>query len=461
MEERKASALQLAYLMHRFHSSYTDELPQLYRDFPMISAIKDQADWCDDHEPVVITGIGMITSVGHSRESTWAALRRGRSGVRRLAGLEGIPDGLLIGAPVDIDLDYPGQLKVIALARHAAREALSDSRVDLGEINLERFGCAVSGHMGDTGFVPEHRGLTQYLHAENVPWWQQWMPNTACSMVANDFGLAGPRICHSVACASGLIDILSAVRSIRDGQCDIALAGSAEAFHSLFAAGFHQMRVLANHDDPTQACRPFDRQRSGFVMGEGSAMFVLERLNHAMRRGARIYAELVGGKMLAEAHHVTGLNEESEALSYLISTTLNAAGLEPRQIGYINAHGTGTQQNDPVETRGIRKALGRAADGICVSATKSMLGHLVNAAGSVELAVTALTLRDGFLHPTLNLTQPDPECDLDCIPLVGRRARFDHALKLSVAFGGHLAAVALRRWNDARTGFAYPRLFAA
>lgn len=426
----------------------------------MISPIKDQPWGCDDREPIVITGIGMITSIGNTRETTWAALRRGRSGVRRLDGLDGIPDGLLIGAPVDIEPDYPGQLKVIALARRAAAEALSDSRIDLDDVDLERFGCAISGHMGDTGFVPEHHGLTQYLRA-GVPWWHQWMPNTACWTVASEYGLTGPRICHSVACASGLVDILAAVRSIRDGQCDIALAGSAEAFHSLFAAGFHQMRVLAHHDDPTQACRPFDSQRSGFVMGEGSAMFVLERLSHAIRRGAKIYAELTGGKMLAEAHHVTGLNEESDGLSYLIRSTLHNANLEPEQIGYINVHGTGTQQNDPVETRGIRKALGCAADSICVSATKSMLGHLVNAAGSVELAVTALTLRDGYLHPTLNLTRPDPACDLDCIPLVGRRARFEHALKLSVAFGGHLAAVTLRRWNDARTGFAYPRLFAA
>jgi 3-oxoacyl-(acyl-carrier-protein) synthase len=305
------------------------------------------------------------------------------------------------------------------------------------------------------------RGLELPLAAERVPWWEQWMPNTACSMVANRYGLYGPRLCHSVACASGLIDILAAVRSIRDGQCDIALAGSAEGIHPLFAAGFQQMKVLAYHDDPKQAARPFDSDRRGFVMGEGAAMFVIERLGHALARGATIYAEFAGGKMLAEAHHVTGLDEESEALGYLISATLKDANLLPEQIGYINAHGTGTQQNDLVETRGIRRALGRAADATCVSATKSMLGHLVNASGSVELAITTLALRDGFAPPTLNLTNPDPECNLDCIPLVGRRARVEYALKLSVAFGGHLAAVALRRWNDARTGFAYPSLTAA
>ena len=410
----------------------------------------------DPREPIVITGIGMIASVGTNRESVWRALRHGKSGVRSLDGLEAIPDGLLIGAPVAMQPEVSGQLKVIALAHTAAEEALADSHINLDNVDLTRFGCAISAHMGDASFLPIDRNLEQYLPRGEVPWWQQWLPNTACSDVANRYGLLGPRICHSVACASGLIDILSAVRSIRDGQCDVALAGSAEALHSLFAAGFHQMRVLAHHDDPTQACRPFDSNRSGFVMGEGSAMFVIERLSHALDRGARIYAELTGGKMLAEAHHVTGLDAESDALSYLISTTLRDARLDPEQIGYINAHGTGTLQNDLVETRGIRRAFGSAADRTCVSATKSMLGHLVNASGSVELAVTTLALRDGFVPPTLNLTNPDPQCDLDCIPLIGRRARFEHALKLSVAFGGHLAAVTLRRWNDAATGYQYP-----
>jgi 3-oxoacyl-(acyl-carrier-protein) synthase len=410
-------------------------------------------------EPIVITGIGMIASVGHDREAVWQAVRQGRSGARKLSGLPGIPDGLLIGAPVDIEPEIAGQLKAITLCQHAAAEALGDARVDWGSVDRDRFACAISGHMGDTSWVAEQLGLSHLLAA--VPWWCQWLPNTACSQVANRYRLFGPRLCHSTACASGLIDIISAVRAIRDDQCDIALAGSAEGFHSLFAAGFHQMRVLAHHDDPRQACRPFDAARQGFIMGEGAAMFVVERLSHALDRGARIYAEIVGSKTLADAHHLTGLDVESDSLSYLISKTLDAARLRPDQIGYINAHGTGTQQNDVAESRAIRKAMGRAADRLCVSATKSMLGHLVNAAGSVELAITTLAMRDGFVPPTLNLTSPDPECDLDCIPLVGRQNRVVHALKLSVAFGGHLAAIALRRWDDAETGFAYPALSAA
>lgn len=410
-----------------------------------------------EQDAIVITGIGLIAAVGDDRETVWQAVRQGQSGIRSLAGLPEIPAGLAIGAPVRIELEYPGQLKTIALCQRAAAEALADAGVDLERMERQRFGCAVSGHMGDSGWFDEQPGRRPAPHAKDLPWWHQWLPNTACSLVANRYGLAGPRLCHSTACASGLIEVLAAVRAIRDDQCDIALAGSGETFHPLFAAGFQAMRVLATHEDPQQACRPFDSRRSGFVMGEGAAMFVVERLSHALRRGAEIYAEVIGGKMQAQAYHLTGLDAESESLAYLISATLKQARLSPCDLGYINAHGTATQQNDVVETRGIRRALGSAADRICLSSTKSMLGHLVNAAGSVELAITTLALRDGFAPPTVNLTDPDPECDLDCIPLVGRRSEFEHALKLSVAFGGHMAAMALRRWDKAATGFGFAR----
>jgi 3-oxoacyl-(acyl-carrier-protein) synthase len=391
--------------------------------------------------------VGLIASVGAHRESVWRAVRKGVSGVRSLTGLEGIPDNLLIGAPADIALEEPGQLKAIALAQHAADEAIADAQIDFSSVDLDRFGCAISGHMGDTGWVRERLGMPHPDGPDAVPWWQQWMPNTACRTVANRFGLAGPRVCHSTACASSLIDVVAAMRSIHDDQCDLALAGSADAIHPLLAAGFHAMKVLAHHDDPQQACRPFDRGRNGFVMGEGAAMFVLERLDHALARGARIYAELAGGKLMGAAQHVTSVDESADTLAHLIRSSLEKAGCRLEEIEYINAHGTGTQQSDSLEIRGIRQALGSAADRVLVSSTKSMLGHLVNAAGSVELAITILALRDGFLPATMNLTDPDPECDLDCIPLYGRRKPAETALKLSVAFGGHLAALVVRRWE--------------
>jgi 3-oxoacyl-(acyl-carrier-protein) synthase len=403
----------------------------------------------DQSERVVISGIGMIASVGDDRESVWRAVRQGKSAVRRLSGVPGIPDGKWLGATVDLERHIPGQLKVIPLCRRAAQEAIGDAGLRWDRVDPDRFGCAISGHIGDTDFIVEQLGRDDLMTPGKPPWWTQWLPNSACSLIANEIGAFGPRLCHSTACASGLIDILAAVRAIQDGQCDVALAGSAEAIHPLFAAGFEKMKVLAHHVDPRQACRPFDAARRGFVMGEGAAMFVLERLSHAQRRGAAIYAEIVAGKVMCDAHHVTGLDAESEVLSRLISATLRHARLKPGDIGYINAHGTGTRMNDVMESRGIRKAMGKAADKLCVSSTKSMLGHLVNASGSVELAVTALALRDGFAPPTMNLTHPDPECDLDCVPLVGRARALNYAMKLSVAFGGHIAAIALRRWDRA------------
>ena len=430
-------------VLRLIHFAATGPPRRAYRPIPVPFSISHE-------NRVVITGIGLVASIGHRREAVWQAIQRGECGVRRLSGLPGIPDGLLLGATVDVPGEFPGQLKNIPLCRQTAAEALADARISLAAVDRERFGCSIGAHMGDDDYVVERLGLAAALIPPGKkPWWQQWLPNTSCAMVASDYGLRGPRLSNSTACASGAIAILKAVHAIRDGQCDIALAGSSEAIHPLFAAGFYNMRVLADHDDPPRACRPFDLHRNGFVMGEGAAMFVLERLDHARERGATIYAEALGGRLLSDARHVTSLDANSDALVELIRGALKTSGVAPSDIAYVNAHGTGTRQNDLLESRGIRLAFGRAADSVCVSATKSMLGHLVNASGSVELAITALALRDGFAPPTLNLTHPDPECDLDCIPLVGRTRPLEHALKLSIAFGGHLAAIVLRRWTGA------------
>ena len=395
---------------------------------------------------VVITGIGMVTSVGHDRESTWRAVRAGISGVRQLEGVAGIPSGRILAATVDLPAPDDGIFDV-PLALKAAAEALDDCGLQRAEIDPARIGCSIAANMGDTPG-------THYLRTGTSPekataWAEQWLPITVGATVGQRLNLHGPRLSSTAACASGTVATLNAVRAIQDNQCDMALAGASQPLHPLLAAGFYNMRVLARGDNPSQACRPFDANRSGFVLGEGSAMLVLERLEHAQARQAPIYAEVVGGRMLCDAHHVTDLNVESTTLSRLIQDTLWASHLAPSDVGYINAHGTGTLQNDVMETRGIRRAFGDSAETLCVSSTKAVLGHLLSAAGSVELAITALALRDGFAPPTVNLTDPDPECDLDCIPLIGRQQQFEHALKLSIAFGGHLAAVALSRWNEA------------
>lgn len=404
----------------------------------------------------MITGIGLATATGGDREAVWRAMQLGKSGIGRLADIPGIPDRMLLGATVDIDGDFPGQLKNIPLTRVTAAEALADSQLDLDAVDRDRVGCSIGAHMGDDDHTTARLGRQELIPKGKRPWFEQWLPNTTCAMVAQELGLFGPRLSNSTACATGTIAILKAVRAIRDGQCDVALAGSSEAIHPLFAAGFYSMGVLAEHDDPAQASRPFDADRSGFVMGEGAGMLVLERLSHARDRGAPIYAEVLGGRMLSDGRHVTSLDGGSETLVELIDGSLRSSGITPHNISYVNAHATGTKQNDVMETHGIRRALGRAAESICVSANKSMLGHLVNASGSVELALTTLALRDGFAPPTLNLTNPDPQCDLDCVPLVGKLRPFEHAIKLSIAFGGHLAAIVLRRWDGAEARSALP-----
>jgi 3-oxoacyl-[acyl-carrier-protein] synthase II len=397
---------------------------------------------------VVITGIGMVTSVGRDRESTWRAVKNGRNGVRQLIDVPGLPDGLLLAATVEDqpsdcrgDRNYP-------LALAAATEAIEDSDLDLKDVDRTRVAASYGTCGGPTPWMAAEIQRRERKTAP-VEWWDNMYLASPAARVADDLDLLGPRMCNSTACATGTIAALNAYKAIRDGQCDKAVVYGAQTIHPILAAGFYNMRVLAKADDPAAACRPFDSHRSGFVMGEGGAALVLERLSDARARGARIYSEMLGGALVSDATHVTDLSVDSTPLTYLLGAMMKRARIAPRDVAYINAHGTGTKQNDAMETRGIRAAFGAAANDLCISTIKANLGHLVNAAGVLELAITAMALRDGFAPPTVNLTHPDPECDLDCVPLIGRRRKFDHAVKISIAFGGHLAAIALRRWNGA------------
>lgn len=398
------------------------------------------------NDRIVITGIGMITAVGRGRETTWTAVKEGRNGVRRLCGLPGLPDGMLLGATVEgVEFDRFGD-RNFPLALAAAREAVVDSGLDLKRVDPTRIATSFGTCGGPTPWMAEEYARRRGAQ-ECIPWWENLLYSSVPSRVANRLGLRGPRMVNATACATGAVATFNAMRAIEDGQCDIALAGAAQALHPILAAGFYNMRVLANADDPAGACRPFDANRNGFVMGEGAAVLVLERLSIARARGASIYAELLGGALLSDSTHVTDLSSDSAPLTHLLDRALRRSKLAPCDVGYINCHGTGTKQNDAMETRGIRAAFGPAANRLCISTVKANIGHLVNAASLVELAITALALRDGFAPPTVNLTSPDPECDLDCIPLVGRQQKLEHAMKISIAFGGHLAALALRRWT--------------
>jgi 3-oxoacyl-[acyl-carrier-protein] synthase II len=241
--------------------------------------------------------------------------------------------------------------------------------------------------------------------------------------------------------------VLQGADLIRRGVCDVVLAGSADASLEPFVLGaFRRMKILArDDDDASRAVRPWDRKRSGFLVGEGGALFVLERAAAAGRRGVVPYAEIAGGALGADAHHETDLNPDPDGLAHVIRQALGRSGVRPDEVDHVNVHGTATRANDPIECRALRLALGEAADRVACSANKSQIGHLLGAAGAAELAITCLALRDGFVPPTLNLTDPDPACDLDATPLVGRSRPIRAALKLSIGFGGHLAAAVLRR----------------
>jgi 3-oxoacyl-(acyl-carrier-protein) synthase len=414
---------------------------------------------------VVITGVGMVTAVGRDRESSWRGVKLGRNGVRKLCDVPGLPDGLLLaatveGSPTDCrgDRNYP-------LALSAAWEAVEDSELDLDACDRTRIGASYGTCGGPTPWMAEQIQIRQRTTSP-VEWWDNMYLASPAARVADDLGLLGPRMCNSTACATSTIAALNACKAIHDGQCDKVLVYAAQTIHPILAAGFYNMRVLAKADDPAAACRPFDLNRSGFVMGEGAGALMFERLSDARDRGAKIYAEVLGGALVSDATHVTDLSVDSTPLVNLLGKVFERTRLAPSDVAYINAHGTGTKQNDAMESRGIRTAFGVAANDLCVSTVKANLGHLVNAAGVVELAATTLALRDGFAPPTVNLTNPDPECDLDCVPLVGRRRKFEHALKISIAFGGHLAAIALRRWSGAGersepVEFVEPRRLAA
>ena len=412
---------------------------------------------------VVITGIGVVTSIGSGREAVWQAMQRGACGVRRLTGLPGIPDGMLLAATVDVEGEFPGQLKNIPLCRQTAAEAL---RRCAHPFWLDRSRAI---RLLDRRPYGRHR----FRHRATRPRPRRTFLQRQAAMVGAvvpEHGLrdGGQRLRSARPADEQLHglrerhdrDLESGPASIRDGQCDLALAGSSEAIHPLFAAGFHNMGVLADHADPTQACRPFDVNRARFRNGRrarrcscwsGSATL-------ADRRAA-IYAEVLGGRILTDARHVTSLSDDSDALEELIRGALWTSRVVPRDIALRqrpwHGHAAERRAGDPRNSIGIWPG-GRF--GVRQRHRSRCLGHLVNASGSVELAISALALRDGFAPPTLNLTDPDPECDLDCVPLVGRARPLEHALKLSIAFGGHLAAVVLRRWTAADARQALPLL---
>lgn len=388
---------------------------------------------------VVITGVGLVTSLGPDRESTWSALRRGVSGARWLdrPGFAGFPVG------------GSGDEPALDLLARAADEAMLDARIAGSGFDPHRAAVLVGLSKGGVRSLARVAGIVRDGGDEAVlsaAWARSW-PSSGASMLAGHHGFLGPCLAPIAACATGLIAALRGADLIRQGVCDLALVGGSDAsLEPILLEAFRRMKALARVEgDPARAVRPWDRDRSGFLVGEGGGVLVLERLDHARARGVTPYAELAGGAIGSDAFHETALDPDPSGLARVIRQALHVSDVAAADLDAVNVHGTATLGNDPLECRALRLALGSQAERLACSANKAQIGHLLGAAGSAELAIAALSVRDGFAPPTLNLDHPDPACDLDGTPYAGRALPIRALLKLSLGFGGHLVTAVLRR----------------
>ena len=397
---------------------------------------------------VVVSGIGVLCAVGRNREEFTCSLRQGRCGVSRINNVEKYDLRFENGAEVKNfePTDYldPKQADMIdrfaQFALIAAREAVAQSGIEwtpeLRDTTAIVTGSCVGGKSTENqGFWDVYKVGRNRVHPMTNP---KTMANAGASCISLEFGITGPAFTISTACASSAHAIGQAFSMVRSGMCDVAIAGGSEATfsHGILKA-WEAMRVVS----PT-VCRPFSRDRNGMILGEGAAMLVIETMEHARARGARPLAEIVGFGMSSDAHHVTQPCAEGAAKA--MGLALRDAALAPEQIGYVNAHGTGTSVNDCTETHALHLAFGDHATKLAISSTKAMHGHTLGAAGAIETAATILGVTNGFLPPTIHFNEPDPDCDLDYIPNQARTANVEFALSNSFAFGGLNAVLALR-----------------
>ena len=407
---------------------------------------------------VAVTGLGVISPVGNDVPTFWNALCSGTCGIGPITKFDATDYPVKLAAEVrDFDpRQYMEKLDILHsdvythFAMAAACQAVADSGI-AGTLDAERVGVYIgSGIGGIATFMTEHSKLLNRGPRRVSPYFIPMMiPNMASSMIAIHYHFHGPAMPMVTACASGTNAIGEALRLIRHGYADAMVAGGAEAtVNALAAAGFSNMQALSPSEDPNAASLPFDVRRAGFVMGEGAGVLVLEELEHAKQRGATIYAELTGYGSTCDAYHITSPDPSAAESARAIADAWRETGLDTDRV-YFNAHGTGTPMNDRIETLAIKKALGEdRARRITISSTKSMTGHMLGAAGGAEAVASVLALRDGIAPPTINLTQPDPDCDLDYTPLTAKHADFDVALSSSLGFGGHNACLAFRKWED-------------
>jgi len=409
---------------------------------------------------VVITGLGVVSPVGNDVATFWKNLTEGRSGVRRYEAFDSESYDCKIGGEVHgIDLasffktpkDARRADRFTQFAMAASKMALTDAGFDPEKVNRDRVGVMIgSGIGGLQSMEMETKRLYEKGPSRVSPFTIPMMiSNMASGLISMEFGFRGPNMAIVTACATSNNAIGEAWRIIKFGDADAFVAGGTEATVThLGMAGFASMRALSTrNDEPEKASRPFDKDRDGFVMGEGAGIVIIEELEHAKRRGAPIYCELVGYGLSADAYHMTSPLPEGEGASSCMWMAMRHAKVNPEDIGYINAHATATPVGDVCETKAIKHAMGEHAYKIPVSSTKSMTGHLLGAAGGIELAACALAIKHGVIPPTINLDNPDPECDLDYVPNVAREAKVRVAMSNSFGFGGHNATLVVKKFE--------------
>jgi 3-oxoacyl-[acyl-carrier-protein] synthase II len=408
---------------------------------------------------VVITGIGLVSSLGIGTQANWAALSAGTSGVGRITRFDATGFAAQIAAEVkDFDpLQFIEKKDVkkmdlfIQFAIAAAQFAMDDSKLAITADNACNVGVFIGSGIG--GFITierEHEALLDGGPRKISPFFiPSAIINLAAGQVSIRFGAKGPNLATCTACSASAHAIGESFEIIRRGDADAMIAGGSEAaITPMSVGGFGSMRALSTrNDEPGRACRPFDKDRDGFIIGEGAGVVILEELEHAKRRGAPIYAELVGYGSSADAYHITAPSEDGEGGRRVMAMALRKAGVRPDQVDYINAHGTSTPFNDKLETLAIKNGFGEHARKLAISSTKSMTGHLLGGAGGLEAGISALAVYHQHVPPTINLDNPDPECDLDYVPHTGRDLAITYALSNSFGFGGTNAALLFKRYE--------------
>ncbi|MBA2874920.1 beta-ketoacyl-ACP synthase II [Thermaerobacillus caldiproteolyticus] len=407
---------------------------------------------------VVVTGLGAVTPLGNDVETTWNNLIAGRTGIGPLTRVN--PDDFPAKVAAEVKdfnpenyIDKREARKMDRFTQYAVAAALmavKDAKLEITEENATRVGVWIgSGIGGMETFEQQFEIFQQRGYRRVSPFFVPMMiPDMAAGQVSIILGAKGINSCTVTACATGTNSIGDAFKAIQRGDADVMITGGTEApITKMSLAGFCANTALSTNPDPNKASRPFDKNRDGFVMGEGAGILVIEELEHALKRGAHIYAEIVGYGATGDAYHITAPAPGGEGGARAMRKALADAGMQPEEIDYINAHGTSTEYNDKYETMAIKEVFGDYAYKLAISSTKSMTGHLLGAAGAVEAVFSVLTIKEGIIPPTINYETPDPECDLDYVPNVARRQEVNAVLSNSLGFGGHNATLIFKRYT--------------